>query len=104
MQLRNRLLTAIVAAVGLVNAGNVQASPAAAREICRQFITRSGYVAQDWGEYWNWTTTDNKDGTWSVGARFMGAAPGGVVRNLYVNCTATKRGDQWTLQKLTRLQ
>lgn len=34
----------------------------------------------------------------------MGAAPGGGVRNLYVNCTAIKRGDQWTLEKLTRLQ
>lgn len=80
------------------------ASAPAAREVCKQFITRSGYSVKEWGESWNWTTTDNKDGSWSVGARFDGMPPGGVMRNLYVNCIAKQAGDKWVLEKLTRLQ
>lgn len=81
-----------------------QADPAGAREVCRQFITRSGYSVSDWGQYWDWTTIDNRDGSWSVGARFIGMPPGSGQRNLYVNCIAKKRGDNWQLEKLTRLQ
>ena len=80
------------------------ASEPEAREVCKQFISRSGYSVSDWGESWNWTTINNKDGTWSVGARFNGMPPGGVMRNLYVNCTAKKNGDNWSLEKLTRMQ
>lgn len=76
---------------------------AAAREACRQFLQRSGYVVKEWGEYWNWTTIDNKDGSWSVGARFMGAAPGGGVRNHYVTCVMKRSGDNWQLEKLARM-
>ena len=80
-------------------------SPSSAREVCKQFIERSGYKVQDWGNSWDWTTIDNKDGTWSVGARFMGAAPGGVVRNLYVTCIAAAQdSDNWKLVKLSRMQ
>ena len=80
------------------------ASEPAAREVCKQFLERSGYIAKDWGQYWNWTTIDNKDGSWSVGARFVGMPPGGGVTNLYVTCIAQKRGDNWKLEKLSRLQ
>lgn len=80
------------------------ASDAAAREVCKQFISRSGYSVKDWGESWNWKTIDNKDGTWSVGARFDGMPPGGGLRNLYVVCTSKKKGDNWTLEGLNRLQ
>lgn len=76
----------------------------AARSVCRDFITRRGYNVSDWGQYWSWTTIDNKDGTWSVGARFMGAAPGDVVRNLYVTCTTRNEGENWQLVSLHRLQ
>jgi len=77
---------------------------ASARYVCRGFLERSGYSATEWGNAWEWTTVDNKDGTWSVGARFMGAAPGGQVRNLYVTCVAANSGDNWSLVRLTRLK
>ena len=80
------------------------ADPSSARYVCKDFIARSGYKVQDWGQWSVWTTIDNKDGSWSVGARFMGAAPGDVVRNLYVTCVMRKNGDNWKLEKLTRLQ
>lgn len=81
------------------------ASAPAAREACRQFIERSGYHVQEWGEYWNWTTIDNRDGTWSVGARFVGMPPGGGLRNLYVTCIAKKQSeDRWALEKLSQMQ
>lgn len=82
----------------------VQDSAPAARESCRQFIERRGYHVQEWGEYWNWTTIDNRDGTWSVGARFVGMPPGGGSTNLYVTCVVKNAGDQWSLENLSRLQ
>ena len=80
------------------------ADPSSARYVCKDFIARSGYNVQDWGQWSAWTAIDNKDGSWSVGARFMGAPPGGGVRNLYVTCVMRKKGDNWSLEKLTRLQ
>lgn len=77
---------------------------ASARYICKDFITRSGYNVPDFGEWSAWTTIDNKDGTWSVGARFIGAPPGGVTRNLYVTCVMSNSGDNWSLLRLSRLQ
>jgi len=77
---------------------------ASARYVCKDFIARSGYNVPDFGEWSAWTTIDNKDGTWSVGARFMGAPPGGVMRNLYVTCVMSNSGDNWSLVKLSRLQ
>lgn len=78
---------------------------AAAREICKQFIERSGYRAIDWGESWNWTTTDNKDGTWSVVSRFVGMPPGGTTQNMTLVCIPKKMaGDQWSLDTLSRMQ
>lgn len=82
-----------------------QGSPSVAREVCKQFIERSGYKVHDWGESWNWTTIHNNDESFSVGARFIGMPPGGGVTNLYVTCVAKKKsGDQWALEKLTRLR
>lgn len=75
-----------------------------ARYVCKDFITRSGYNVPDFGEWSAWTAIDNKDGTWSVGAKFMGAAPGGQIRNLYVTCVMSNSGDNWSLQKLSRLR
>lgn len=101
--MRFMTLPAILIAITCAAPAVASADPAA-REACKQFIERSGYRAQSWGESWNWTTIDNKDGSWSVGARFMGAAPGGVVRNLYVTCVMERNGDNWKLEKLARLQ
>jgi hypothetical protein len=75
-----------------------------ARYVCKDFLARSGYRAQDWGDWTAWSTVRNTDGSWSVGARFMGAAPGGVPRNLYVTCVMTNSGDNWQLQSLSKLQ
>jgi hypothetical protein len=75
-----------------------------ARYACKDFLARSGYHADDWGQWSAWTTLQNQDGTWSVGARFMGAAPGSVTRNLYVTCVMKNSGDNWQLQSLSRLQ
>lgn len=83
---------------------STHASEPAAREVCKQFIERSGYKVSDWGQSWNWTAIDNKDGSWSVGARFTGMPPGGRTTNLYVTCIAKKSGDNWKLEKLSRLQ
>lgn len=68
------------------------------------FIERGGYIAQDWGAYWDWTAIRNADGTWSVGARFLGAPPGGVNRNVYVTCVIAEEGDKLRLITLSRLQ
>jgi len=75
---------------------------ASARYVCKDFITRSGYNVPDFGDWSAWTTIHNNDGTWSVGARFMGAHPGGVTRNLYVTCVMSNSGDNWSLINLSR--
>lgn len=94
------LATAIVA---LAHATAI-ASPSQAREACKQFVPKSGYQVQEWGETWNWTVIDNKDGSTSVGMRFMGTPPGGRLTNLYVTCITRGNGDTWRLEQLVRLQ
>ncbi len=95
--------TAFLAACGPSKPPEPPDPKPAARAACKQFIERSGYRVQDWGQSWEWTTVQNGDGTWSVGARFMGAAPGGVSRNLYVTCVMGNSGDNWSLQSLSRM-
>jgi len=100
-------IAALCAAATLLSAGVAQAeddAAPAARAVCKDFITRSGYAVQDFGEYWRWSTVRNADGTYSVGARFIGMPPGGVTRNLYVTCIVQRIGkDRWALERLTRL-
>lgn len=79
------------------------AEPSSARYVCKDFLERSGYVARSWGPWHTWTTIDNKDGTWSVGAKFVGMPPGGQERSLYVTCVMRKQGDNWSLVKLSRM-
>ena len=90
--------------IAFLHAPHAIASESAAREVCRQFISKSGYSVSDWGQYWDWTTIDNRDGSWSVGARFDGMPPGGGRRALYVVCVAKKSGDNWKLESLSRMQ
>jgi hypothetical protein len=99
-----KITLSIFVSLASVVAMDSMASAPSAREVCKQFIERSGYVVQDWGQYWNWTTVDNRDGTWSVGARFVGMPPGDVTRNVYITCIAQKNGDNWKLEKLSRMQ
>lgn len=77
---------------------------AGARAACREFLIRTGYASTDWGEWSAWTRVENGDGTWSVGARFMGAAPGGVTRNQYVTCVMRLEADNWRLVTVSKLQ
>lgn len=97
------LRTVFITSLYLISA-TASADPSSACYVCKDFIARSGYNVQDWGQWSSWTAIDNKDGSWSVGARFMGAAPGGTVRNLYVTCVMRKKGDNWSLEKLSRPQ
>lgn len=99
-----KIMTSVIFLAALASTASVNASESAAREVCKQFIERSGYVVKDWGQSWNWTAIDNRDGSWSVGARFVGMAPGRGEANLYVTCIAQKRGDNWKLEKLSRMQ
>ncbi len=99
----NKVLAVTAIAASLFAYLPAYASPSAAREVCKQFIEKSSYSVQDWGESWNWTAIDNKDGTWSVGAKFIGMPPGGGTKNLYVTCIAQKNGDNWKLVKLSRM-
>lgn len=86
-------------------AAMVQDKSSSAREVCKQFIEKSGYRVTEWGESWNWTTTNNNDGTWSVVMRFVGMPPGGGLTNMTVVCiTKNAGGDQWALDTLGRMQ
>ncbi len=98
------LALAIATVCAVVGADVARASPAAARQMCKEFIPKKGYVVQEWGETWNWTTIDNKDGTWSVGARIVGMPPGRGMTNMYLSCVMRKSGDNWRLESLSRLQ
>jgi hypothetical protein len=100
---KNLITRTLIAAAMLQFGASASADPDSASYMCKDFIERSGYVVSDWINWTTWTAIDNKDGSWSVGARFMGAAPGWVVRNLYVTCVMSKNGDQWRLEKLSRM-
>jgi len=95
--------TIAIAIIATAFSASIYASAPAAREACKKLIEKSGYRVSDWGESWDWTTTDNKDGTWSVVARFIGMPPSGTTRNMAVVCTAKKSGDQWALKALNRM-
>ena len=102
---RELIFTAVVALAGMVfvikacdtgpgtpAAGGAQKSSdlgASARHVCRQFIGQRGYKVDDWGEQHAWATVANTDGSYSVGARIFGAAPGDVSRNIYLSCVVT---------------
>lgn len=96
--------TTVGAVCAFAAADMALASPESARYMCKEFIPKKGYVVREWGETWNWTTIDNKDGTWSVGARIVGMPPGGGVTNMYLSCVMRKSGDNWRLESLSRLQ
>lgn len=100
----SHLAAGLVGIAALSATGVTMASPASARYVCKDFIPKKGYVVQQWGETWSWTTIDNKDGTWSVGARIVGMPPGGGVTNMYLSCVVRKSGDSWRLESLSRLQ
>lgn len=88
----------------LLGAGVAEAQPAGIRDACKQFIQRSDRapVNADWGDYWNWTVVDNKDGTYSIGGKYRYAS-GGFWRNGYTTCVIKIDGKDFVLEKLSRM-
>lgn len=74
---------------------------AGARGACQILIQRKELEAKraDWGDMSAWSTTDNGDGTVSVGARY---AVGDGTR--YTVCVLRRDGADWQGLKLSRLQ
>jgi len=76
-----------------------------ARGACSIFIERSlqGEGPATWIDMQAWQVVDNRDGSVSVGARFIaeGARTG---RSRYVTCILRQESGSWTLEKLSRLR
>lgn len=79
--------------------------PAGIREACRQFVERGldDPRAADFGEYWNWTVIANRDGTYSVGARYRASNRRGAVQVMYSTCVIRVRGTDFVAESVTRL-
>lgn len=88
----------LVVALG-VSAANAQ--PDGLRGACKLFVEQQlRPAAVEWGDFYNWTVVDNKDGTYSVGAKFT--TQNGARMN-YVTCIIRQRGKNFDLVKLSRL-
>jgi hypothetical protein len=96
------LLAAALLACAATPAG---AEPAGIREACRQFVLRDmpDPRGADFGEYWGWTVIDNRDGTYSIGAKYRAAGPSGALRSKYTTCIIRQRGKNFELQQLAHL-
>jgi hypothetical protein len=94
-----------ITALCLAAAMPVAAQPEGIREACRQFVQRDmpDPRGADYGEYWTWTVVDNRDGSYSVGAKYRAAGPGGTLRNKYTTCIIRVRGRNFELEKLAHL-
>lgn len=95
------------------DAPNTAAHPAArpapdpqslARTACRLFLEQSSFKVNSLIDEFNWSVVDNGDGTFGVGTRFVGFAPGSAERSLYVTCTVRRTDGNWQLVRLTRLR
>ena len=84
----------------------VKSYDSSARQMCKEFLTRMMHdpSSADFGDYWNWTTIDNKDGTWSVGAKYRAKNGYGAIRSEYTTCVMRRSGDDWTLIKAARMR
>jgi hypothetical protein len=87
-------------------AGTAAAQPAGIREACRQTIERQmdNPGSADFGEYWNWTVVANRDGTYSVGARYRAGNRQGGTQLMYSTCIIRMRGKDFVIESLTRLR
>lgn len=101
---RALLLAAGVAAAALMAAAKAQ--PSGVRGACKIFIERAGQPGSDadFGDFSDWTVVDNRDGTWSVGARYIGYAPGRARGGRYTTCILRKTDNGFTLVKLSHLR
>lgn len=75
------------------------AQPAGLRGACGLFIEQSTGESIRHNDQANWTVIDNRDGTWSVGARHTRAG-----RDAYTNCIIRPEAGGFRLVKLTRLR
>lgn len=81
------------------------AQPAGIREACRQFVEQrlNDPGSAEWGNYTSWTVVDNRDGTYSVGARFRAKNGFGGLQQAYYTCVIRQRGKNFELVQLSRL-
>lgn len=84
---------------------NAQAQPEGIRGACGIFIERAAHNPRsiEWIEQSSWTVVDNRDGTYSVGARYRAATPAGGLKLSYTNCIIRPRSGNFDLVKLTQL-
>jgi hypothetical protein len=75
------------------------AQPEGLRGACGLFIEQSTGETVRHTDQANWTVIDNRDGTWSVGARHTRAG-----RDAYTNCIIRPEAGGFKLLKLTRLR
>jgi hypothetical protein len=64
------------------------AQPAGIRGACKIFVERSliDKRGADFGEFSAWTVVDNRDGTYSVGAKYSALGVDGQLRGRYTTC------------------
>jgi len=81
-------------------------SGAAARAMCKQVITMRLHDedSADWGQSWDWATTKDADGTWSVLAKYSAKNGFNATRSVATHCRMREDGgDRWNLVSLTTL-
>lgn len=89
----------------LLVSGGAVAQPAGIRAACKQFVERSllDKRGADFGEFSAWTVVDNRDGTYSVGAKYTALGADGQPRGRYTTCVIKDAGKEFVLVKLARL-
>lgn len=100
--MKSAYLARFLGASALAAAAAVQAQPASIRAACKTFIERSvtSQSGFDFGNFSQWTVIDNKNGTWSVGARYTVA---NGARSAYTTCVIRQERGNFVLVSLTRL-
>lgn len=96
---RFKFLGASLLLVALID---VAAQPDGIRTACKIFIERSisAQAGFNFGDVSRWAVVDNKDGTWSVGARYT---IGNGARAAYSTCVIRRESGNFKLVSLTRL-
>lgn len=77
------------------------AQPAGIRAACKMFIESGlvGHAGADFGVFSDWTVIDNRDSTYSVGAKYVLKSG----RAVYTTCIIKPQGASFVLVKLSRL-
>jgi hypothetical protein len=77
------------------------AQPTGIRAACKMFIESGlvGHAGADFGVFSEWTVIDNRDSTFSVGAKYVLRSG----RPVYTTCIIKPQGTNFVLVKLSRL-